>query len=161
MTAARRAAVFANLAVDLGTPLAQEDQLLLTPSPCGRPGQLLREDLGTLVRRILVQQHSSRSPVGWIQARDQAKAMSSGMAAPGSVPVASEGVGDDFGGPAGQLGPGGRLAATSCLLGWAAVASPRTAPAPTKEAAMSTWLWVLIIVVVLVLVFGVMRRRGR
>jgi hypothetical protein len=32
-------------------------------------------------------------------------------------------------------------------------------PAPTKEAAMSTWLWVLIIVVVLVLVFGVMRRR--
>jgi hypothetical protein len=34
-------------------------------------------------------------------------------------------------------------------------------PAPTKEAAMSTWLWVLIIVVVLVLVFGVMRRRGR
>jgi uncharacterized membrane protein len=34
-------------------------------------------------------------------------------------------------------------------------------PAPTKEAAMSTWLWVLIIVVVVVLVFGVMRRRGR
>jgi hypothetical protein len=33
--------------------------------------------------------------------------------------------------------------------------------APTKEAAMSTWLWVLIIVVVLVLAFGVMRRRGR
>jgi hypothetical protein len=47
------------------------------------------------------------------------------------------------------------------LLGWAAVASPRIAPAPTKEAAMSTWLWVLIIVVVVVLVFGVMRRRGR
>jgi uncharacterized membrane protein len=36
-----------------------------------------------------------------------------------------------------------------------------TCPAPTKEAAMDTWLWVLIIVVVLVLVFGVMRRRGR
>jgi uncharacterized membrane protein len=36
-----------------------------------------------------------------------------------------------------------------------------TCPAPTKEAAMSTWLWVLIVVVVLVLVFGVMRRRGR
>jgi uncharacterized membrane protein len=34
-------------------------------------------------------------------------------------------------------------------------------PAPTKEAAVSTWLWVLIVVVVLVLVFGVMRRRGR
>jgi hypothetical protein len=32
-------------------------------------------------------------------------------------------------------------------------------PAPTKEAAMSTWLWVLIIVVVVVLVFGVIRRR--
>jgi hypothetical protein len=47
------------------------------------------------------------------------------------------------------------------LLGWPAVASPRIAPAPTKEAAMSTWLWVLIIVVVLVLAFGVMRRRGR
>jgi hypothetical protein len=57
--------------------------------------------------------------------------------------------------------PGGRLAGTSCVPGWAAVASPRTAPAPTKEAAMSTWLWVLIIVVVLVVVFGVMRRRGR
>jgi heme/copper-type cytochrome/quinol oxidase subunit 2 len=56
-------------------------------------------------------------------------------------------------------------------LGWLAVTellarvggSSVTAfcPAPTKEAAMSTWLWVLIIVVVLVLVFGVMRRRGR
>jgi uncharacterized membrane protein len=34
-------------------------------------------------------------------------------------------------------------------------------PAPTKEAAMETWLWVLIVVVVVVLVFGVMRRRGR
>jgi hypothetical protein len=34
-------------------------------------------------------------------------------------------------------------------------------PAPTKEAAVSTWLWVLIVVVVLVLAFGVMRRRGR
>jgi hypothetical protein len=34
-------------------------------------------------------------------------------------------------------------------------------PAPTKEAAMSTWLWVLIIVVVLVLLFGGMRARRR
>jgi hypothetical protein len=56
-------------------------------------------------------------------------------------------------------------------LGWLAVTELRARvvgssvtanrPAPTKEAAMSTWLWVLIIVVVLVLVFGVMRRRGR
>ena len=63
--------------------------------------------------------------------------------------------------PSRRSGPGRSPAVTSCLLGWAAVASPRTALAPPKEAAMSTWLWVLIIVVVLVVVFGVMRRRGR
>jgi hypothetical protein len=45
------------------------------------------------------------------------------------------------------------------LLGWAAVASPRPALAPTKEAAMSTWLLVLVVVVVVVLAFGVLRRR--
>jgi hypothetical protein len=58
-------------------------------------------------------------------------------------------------------GPGGRLAVTQLLARVGGSSFTRTAPAPTKEAAMSTWLWVLIIVVVLVLAFGVMRRRGR
>jgi hypothetical protein len=58
-------------------------------------------------------------------------------------------------------GPGGRLAVTELLARVAGSSVSLSCPAPTKEAAMSTWLWVLIIVVVLVLVFGVMRRRGR
>jgi hypothetical protein len=58
-------------------------------------------------------------------------------------------------------GPGGRLAVTELLARVAGSSVSLNCPAPTKEAAMSTWLWVLIIVVVVVLVFGVMRRRGR
>ena len=54
----------------------------------------------------------------------------------------------------------------SCLwrsspTGAAAVASPRTAPAPTKEAAVPGWLWVLIILIVLGLVVYAMRGRLR
>jgi hypothetical protein len=56
-------------------------------------------------------------------------------------------------------GPGGRLAVTELLARVAGSSVSLNCPAPTKEAAMSTWLWVLIIVVVVVLVFGVMRRR--
>ena len=58
-------------------------------------------------------------------------------------------------------GPGGGLAVTELLARVAGSSVSLSCPAPTEEAAMSTWLWVLIIVVVLVLVFGVMRRRGR
>jgi hypothetical protein len=58
-------------------------------------------------------------------------------------------------------GPGGRLAMTELLARVGGSSVTANCPAPTKEAAMDTWLWVLIIVVVLVLVFGVMRRRGR
>jgi hypothetical protein len=80
MTAAPRAAVFANLTVDLGTPLAQEDQLLLQPSPCGRPAQLLRADLGT---SFVGSWYSSaaRGAGRLVQAWDQAKEMSSGKSA--------------------------------------------------------------------------------
>jgi hypothetical protein len=58
-----------------------------------------------------------------------------------------------------RSGPGGRLAVTELLARVGGSSVTANCPAPTKEAAMSTWLWVLIIVVVLVLVFGVMRRR--
>jgi hypothetical protein len=55
----------------------------------------------------------------------------------------------------------GWLAVTELLARVGGSSVTANCPAPTKEAAMSTWLWVLIIVVVLVLVFGVMRRRRR
>ena len=114
MTAAPRVAVFANLAVDLGAPLAQEGQLLLKPSPWGRPGQL-PGDLGpSFVGSWYSSTVRGRRSAGYRLGtrRRRCRRAWRRLAA---FRWLRKAWGDDFGGPAGQLGPGGRLAVTELL----------------------------------------------